>query len=122
MNDQIEMRGITAIGYHGVLPHERTTGQPFVVDIDLDLVEPAVGDQLSATVDYSAIVTSTVALITGEPVNLIETLAGAIADACLEHDRVAAVEVVVHKPAAPVGAVVGDVAVRIRRVAPPRED
>ena len=56
-----------------------------------------------------------VAVIEGEPVNLVETLAARIADLCLEDTRVDDVEVTVHKPEAPVTVPFGDVTVTIRR-------
>lgn len=115
MNDRIELTGITAIGYHGVLPHERGVGQPFAADVYLELTAGGGDDALNGTVDYSAVVADVIEVLTGEPVNLIETLADRIAGQCLGYDRVAAVEVAVHKPHAPVGAIVGDVVVRIRR-------
>ena len=42
--DQIAVRGISAIGYHGVLEHERREGQRFVVDVVVALdLRPAAG-------------------------------------------------------------------------------
>ena len=35
MSDQINITGISAIGYHGVFPEERKNGQSFVVDLKL---------------------------------------------------------------------------------------
>ncbi|MEA5656637.1 dihydroneopterin aldolase, partial [Cutibacterium granulosum] len=71
---------------------------------------------LARTVNYAEVATRVIAVIEGEPVNLIETLAGRIADDCLtRHDLLDEVTVTVHKPHAPVGVVVDDVAVTIRR-------
>jgi dihydroneopterin aldolase len=36
MKDQINLTGISAIGYHGVFPEERKNGQNFVVDLKLN--------------------------------------------------------------------------------------
>lgn len=115
--DRIEVRGIVAHGFHGVLPVERMHGQTFVVDLVLfiDLAPAAATDDLVATVDYDAITHDAVARIGGEPHNLIETLAQRIADDCLARSGVASVEVTVHKPDAPVRDHVADVAVRIVR-------
>jgi dihydroneopterin aldolase len=66
-------------------------------------------------VDYGALATRVVAVVEGEPVNLIETLAGRIANVCLAEPRVEQVEVTVHKPFAPVAAPLDDVTVTIRR-------
>jgi dihydroneopterin aldolase len=117
MTDQIALRGLQAFGYHGVLPDERRDGQRFVVDavMSVDTRVAAASDDLDDTVDYSAIAQRLAAIVEGAPVNLIETLAQRLADACLESQRVAAVEITVHKPEAPTGVNVDDVTVTIRR-------
>ena len=33
--DEIALTGLRAMGYHGVLPHERVEGQLFIVDVVL---------------------------------------------------------------------------------------
>jgi len=115
--DRISLVGIAATGRHGVHPEERRDGQRFVVDaiLRVDVTKPAATDQLTDTVDYSTLAAGIVELIEGEPVNLIETLAGAIADLCLADARVRGVEVTVHKPQAPLGLDFADIAVTIDR-------
>jgi dihydroneopterin aldolase len=54
-------------------------------------------------------------IVSGPPRKLIETVAGAIADDVMGDDRVHAVEVVVHKPSAPIPLQFNDVAVVARR-------
>jgi dihydroneopterin aldolase len=117
--DRIAVRGLTAIGHHGVFEFEKREGQTFVVDVVLgvDTRAAAATDDLARTVDYSAVAADVVALIEGEPVDLIEKLAQQVADACLARDGVEAVEVTVHKPEAPVGVAFGDVTVTITRLA-----
>lgn len=120
---RITLRGVTARGYHGVLDHERRDGQPFVVDVtlELDLQPAAESDDLNRTVDYGALAEAIVADITGEPLNLIETLAGRIAATCLANELVDAVSVTVHKPEAPIEVPFDDVAVTVhhkRRTTP----
>jgi dihydroneopterin aldolase len=117
MSDRVEVRGIRATGRHGVLPEERRDGQPFVVDVrlELDTRAAAATDDLSATVDYSVVARRVVDVVAGDAVDLVETLAQRIADACLDDERVDAVEVTVHKPEAPVGVPFDDVVVTIRR-------
>ena len=36
-SDMITLKGVTAIGYHGVFAHEKRDGQPFITDIVLHL-------------------------------------------------------------------------------------
>ena len=64
-------------------------------------------------VDASA----SMAIVAGEPVNLIETLAERIAAAVLADSRLASVRVTVHKPGAPIDAEFSDVSVSIERSA-----
>ena len=47
--DRIVLRGLRAIGHHGVLDFERAQGQPFGLDValHLDTREAAAGDDLS---------------------------------------------------------------------------
>jgi len=115
--DVIRLTGLRGFGHHGVYPTERAEGQLFVVDVELrlDLAPAAASDALADTVDYGTLAGTLAAIIVGEPVNLIEALAGRLADACLADPRVAATMVTVHKPQAPVGVPVADVAVTVRR-------
>jgi dihydroneopterin aldolase len=120
MSDQIALRGLRAFGYHGVLPEERRDGQTFIVDavLAVDTRAAAASDDLAATVDYAAVAQRIAAIVEGDPVDLIETLAQRLADACLEPAPVSAVEITVHKPEAPTGVNVDDVTVTIRRDRP----
>jgi dihydroneopterin aldolase len=115
--DRIRLTGVTARGHHGVLAHERRDGQRFVVDatLELDTRAAARTDDLSATVDYAQAARRIVDRIAGDPVDLIERLAGLIAADLLALPRIDAVEVVVHKPEAPIEVPFADVSVTIRR-------
>jgi len=117
VTDRIALRGLRAVGHHGVYAEERANGQPFVVDLvlEVDTRTAATSDEVTDTVHYGELAVRVVAVVEGEPVNLIETLAQRIADVCLDDARVAAVEVTVHKPEAPVGVEFSDVAVSIVR-------
>jgi dihydroneopterin aldolase len=117
MADRIELRGLTVQGYHGVHEHERVSGQPFVVDITvwIDLADAARSDDLADTYDYSVLARQASEIVAGPPRNLIETVGGEIADQVMGDQRVHAVEVVVHKPHAPIEQTFADVAVVTRR-------
>jgi dihydroneopterin aldolase len=114
---RIELRGLTARGHHGVLDAERRDGQSFIVDVALvvDTVPAAASDDLADTVDYAALSDGIVAIVTGKPVNLLETLASRIAERCLDDPRVVETTVTVHKPQAPIAHRFDDVAVTISR-------
>ena len=117
MSDVLVLRGLRARGNHGVLPEERRTGQVFVVDavIHLDTSEAAAADDLTKTVDYADLAHRLVAIVGGEPVQLIESLADRLAACCLEDPRVARVELTVHKPEAPIGLDFDDVEMTVVR-------
>lgn len=116
-SDRIELRGLRVRGYHGVFDFERRDGQDFVVDValELDVATAAASDALADTVDYGGLATSLARAVAGEPVNLLETLAGRLAAVCLDDPRVSAATVTVHKPQAPIPLSFTDVAVTIRR-------
>jgi 7,8-dihydroneopterin aldolase/epimerase/oxygenase len=117
VTDRIVLRGLTVRGNHGVLSHERRDGQDFVVDITvwIDLASAAASDDLADTLDYGALAQRAADIVGGPARNLIETVAGEIADDVMADERVHAVEVVVHKPAAPIPLTFTDVAVVARR-------
>jgi dihydroneopterin aldolase len=115
--DTIRLTGIRVFAYHGVLDEEKTTGQEFVIDVVLhvDLATPGASDDLADTIDYGGLATAISDRVAEERWNLIERVAGRVAELVLEDGRVAAVEVRVHKPAAPISVPFEDVAVELRR-------
>jgi 7,8-dihydroneopterin aldolase/epimerase/oxygenase len=117
MADRIELRGLTVRGHHGVFEHERRDGQDFVVDITvwIDLDRAAASDDLADTLDYGELAQRAAAIVGGPPKKLIETVAGEIADDVMRDERVHDVEVVLHKPQAPIPLRFNDVAVVARR-------
>jgi 7,8-dihydroneopterin aldolase/epimerase/oxygenase len=117
VTDRILLTGLRARGNHGVYDFERADGQDFVVDVDLeiDLSGAAASDDVTDTVHYGELADALVAIITGPPVNLIESLAARLLAACLDDSRVAAATITVHKPQAPIAHAFADVAVRLRR-------
>ena len=118
--DRLGLRGIAGFGRHGVYEAERTRGQRFVVDVDLglDLAPAAASDDLGQTVDYAVLVEQIVTDIERDPLNLIEALAGRIAERCLAHPWVEVVSVTVHKPEAEMLTPISDVAVTLTRSRP----
>jgi dihydroneopterin aldolase len=117
--DKIILTGISAVGFHGVHDFERKKGQSFSVDVEigLDLLMAGKSDELNQTIDYSLVVAIVIKILTGPPVNLIEKLAELISEDILNNFmQTKSVSVVIHKPEAPVGAEILDVAVRIERV------
>jgi dihydroneopterin aldolase len=87
--DRIELRGLRVLGTHGVLPFEREQAQPFEVDvvIEADLADAASSDALADTIDYGRVASAAAAVVSRESHQLLERLAGGIADAVLAMDR-----------------------------------
>ena len=118
MSDLITVKGIRGFGYHGVLDHEAKNGQEFIVDLEiyLDLSRASTSDDLADTIDYGALADVVVEEITGERVQLIERLAGRIADRIKgSHPEISHIAVTVHKPQAPIAAQTSDISVTISR-------
>jgi dihydroneopterin aldolase len=116
--DKILITGIRAFGFHGVLAEERAIGQDFVIDLELYLnLNVAIkSDDLSKTVNYAEIAQVAKEVVEGPPLNLIEAVAGKIADLILKKfRRVQRVVVTVHKPQAPIPVEFLDVAVVVER-------
>ena len=117
--DRIILTGMQFYGFHGVNPEERSLGQPFIVDLDaeLDLSAASISDRLPDTVSYTALYRVVKNVMEGEPRNLLEAAAGAIAGRVMEqHAAVSAVRIRVQKPRPPIkGSVIESAAVEIYR-------
>ncbi len=81
----------------GVHPHEQTARQRVRINVDLGVEDDGAGSQsrsgvgadvLARVVDYEAVANRIRAIIAGDHVRLVETLAERIAEACLEDHRV----------------------------------
>ena len=85
---QIELRGLTFLAYHGVLPEERQMGNTFVVDLVLyaDISRAVHTDELSDTVNYAAVY-EVVQREMGVTSLLLEHVCGRIASALLPDRR-----------------------------------
>jgi len=118
MSDKISIKGIKGFGYHGVFDFEKRDGQDFFVDldIDIDLSRASRSDVLTDSVDYSLLTAIAKEAIEKLQFDLIERLAGFIADTIKENfSAIEKIAVTVHKPSAPVQESVTDIAVTICR-------
>jgi dihydroneopterin aldolase len=118
MSGAIFVNGLVLHAYHGVMPHEAKVGQPFVLDLmlDIDLTEASRTDTLKHTVSYEQLVKTASDAFSARRYRLVEAAAGAIADAVLDHyPLVSSVRVTVRKPHAPIAATFDDVGVIITR-------
>ncbi len=117
MSDRVVLADMRFEGRHGVHPWEKTTPQPFEVDVELELDLRVAGttDDLARTVDYGEVYDAVRGIVEGRSYGLIEALAEAIADACLADPRVELVMVRVRKPGVQLGGPLGYAGVTIER-------
>ena len=116
--DRIILEGMQFYGFHGVNPEERALGQPYLVDlvVEMDLLPPGISDRLEDTLSYTRLYRSVQTVLEGESKNLLEAAAHAIATRILEEFSVQAVQVRVKKPRPPIkGSVIENAAVEIYR-------
>ena len=116
--DRIILEGMEFYGFHGANPEERALGQPYVVDleVELDLRHPGGSDRLEDTVSYSHLYRTVKLVMEGESKNLLEAAAQTIADRVLMEFPVRAVRVRVKKPHPPIrGSAIDNAAVEIYR-------
>lgn len=124
-DDIIEIRGLRALGRHGLLDEERERDQPFEIDLEMevDLRRAGRTDDLADTVDYGAVVNAVRAVVAGEHSDLLEHLAVKVARAAMDAARgggagcpdPTAVTVTLRKLRPPVPADLASAGVRIRR-------
>ena len=118
MSDKMRIDGIEVMGYHGLYESERENGQPFIVDVELelDLSKAGKSDDLNDSIDYNDVATLIHNEIVGPPITLIEALAENISRKILAaYPSVEKTKVTVHKPRAPISVPFGDVSITIKR-------
>ena len=116
--DRIILEGMQLYGFHGANPEERALGQPYVVDleVELDLRKPGASDRLEDTVSYTHLYRAVKDVLEGQSKNLLEATAQAIACKVLTEFPVRAVHVCLKKPRPPIrGSVIDNAAVNIYR-------
>ena len=98
VTSRLFLTGISASGHHGANPGEKDRAQDFVVDLD---VEVEVGDdELASTADYRTLIRTARETVGRDSLDLLESLAHAVANEVLALDGVMKVSAIVHKPAA----------------------
>ena len=108
------IRDLELLAHIGIHGHEQTKHQPVRINVDL-AVEDAqeLDDRLDRVVDYESITLRIRAIVARGHINLAETLAETIAEACLEDARVKSARIRVEKLHAVPGA--GSAGVEIER-------
>ncbi len=118
MSDAIFVNGLVLHAYHGVMPHEAKVGQPFKLDLvlDIDLGEASRTDMLKDTISYETLVKIASEAFCARRYRLVEAAAGAVADAVLDHyPQIRGARITVRKPHAPIAATFDDVGVIVER-------
>jgi dihydroneopterin aldolase len=115
--DRLLLEDVRFYGHHGVSKAEQTVGVWFSVDAELavDLAAAAASDDLAAAVDYGEVARRIVEIGTEGRVNLIERLAGLIAQALLREFPTRQVRVRVRKLTPPLRGLVGTPSVELVR-------
>ena len=97
---KVFVKDLTVSAIHGVKAREREQAQPFVLNIVAECKSKRAqgSDDVAETVNYSDLKRKALEVMSGPPVNLLEKLAGAIADRILEDLRIWSVVVEITKP------------------------
>lgn len=115
--DRLLLEDVRFYGHHGVTKAEQTLGVWFSVDVELalDLAPAALSDDLGTTVDYGGVARRIVELGGHGGVNLLERLAGLIAEMLLREYPTHQVRVRVRKLTASLGGIHGTPSVELVR-------
>jgi dihydroneopterin aldolase len=108
------VRGLQLEAEIGVYPHERGQPQPLVVDLEVAL-DPVHVEALAETINYETLASAARKLAVGGHIDLVETYAQRLAEACLADPRVLSAKVRVQKPQAIAGAAAAGVCIVVRR-------
>jgi dihydroneopterin aldolase len=118
MTGKISLEGLEFHAYHGVYPHERSSGNKFEVDVivETEIQDSAFQDDLRGTIKYEDLY----ALVKAEmerPSKLLETVAHSIADTILKKFTSAKnAEVKISKFNPPIGGVCKKASVVVSRL------
>ena len=94
----VELHGLEVPGRHGVTDEERERAQRFLYDVELDVSDSALSDRLDETVDYVEVAECVRGISDSRQFSLIESLAGAVAEAIVDRFPVTRARVRVRKP------------------------
>ena len=117
MTDKLFLEDVRFWARHGLTKEEQSVGAWFSVDAELavDLAPAALSDDVGATVDYGLVMQRIVEIGTHGRVNLIERLAGQIAQTLLREFPAQEVRIRVRKLTPPLEGLVGTPSVELTR-------
>jgi 7,8-dihydroneopterin aldolase/epimerase/oxygenase len=112
----VELAGLEVLGHHGATEEEQLLGRTLLYDLTWEIGEEALLDRLAGTVDYDQVAAVVREVSDARRFHLLETLAGAVADAVLERFPVLSVRVRVRKTGIrPAGLALGHSAATVER-------
>ena len=115
---RVFVHGLKLDAMIGVYSYEKRGAQPVIIDVDVDVIDPAdlTSDSAGDVFCYNRLCQNIRTIISSGHILLVETLAEKIAAWCLDHPMVSGVRVRVNKPNAIAEAQA--VGVEINRVRP----
>lgn len=113
----IRLRGLSVFAHHGMVAEERTLGQRFEFDVDVDVADCMAcrTDTADDAIDYEAIASVVVEVATNFRFQLLEALAEAVCLELLAEFPIDRVCLEVHKPAPSMPHQVARASVRLER-------
>jgi 7,8-dihydroneopterin aldolase/epimerase/oxygenase len=111
----LELNALRIFGRHGAYPEEQERGQDFLFDVELAVGERGSSDRLEDAVDYGEVARTVKEVSDGSRYDLLEALAGAVADELVRRFGAERATVRVSKPAVRPGGLEGTAAVRVSR-------
>lgn len=117
MTGTVALEGLEFHAYHGVYPHERSSGNKFQVDVAVETAfqQKAFADDLSGTLNYETLYT-VVKTEMERPSKLLETVGHAIAQNVLQtFPSALQVQVKIAKFNPPIGGVCRKASVEVRK-------
>ena len=111
----VELHALRVFGRHGVYPEERERGQDFLFDVEIAVGERGSSDRLEEAVDYGDVARMVKEVSDARRYDLLEALAGAVADELIDRFGAERATVRVSKPAVRPGGLEGTAAVRVSR-------
>jgi len=117
MSDKILLQNMMFYGFHGVYEYEREQGQKFYVDVEMhaDLESASKTDNLTETIDYSAIYNQIKEIMENHRFQLLEAVGAHIAEEILRITIATDVIIRIRKPGVIISGPLDYVQVEINR-------
>jgi 7,8-dihydroneopterin aldolase/epimerase/oxygenase len=116
----VSLHALRIFGHHGVHADERTHGQDFLFDVELEVGDRGASDRLEDAVDYTAVARTVREVSAAREYNLLEALAGAVADEMQRRFGAEKATVRVTKPEVMPAGLEGTASVMVSRSSPSR--